>query len=293
MSLVVACVAVWLVLLGAGVALAQQRPEKMKFAVYYTDVLSADHFMPYDVVVFDADKHPPLRVLQNRNKVLLGYVSAFEAADYRDAYDSLKAAGILFEYLHAGTKRTFIDIRSPKWQDILLTQIVPHVVTEGFDGVMLDTLEYAVQLEQADPKKYAGMQAAAVQTIRAIRLHYPYLKIMLNRAFELLPEVEMHIDMVLAESTLTTVQDGKLMRVLRQTEREPMLTMVRASKQRVPDLMVFTLDYWNMSDAAGITKIYQAQRLQGFVPYVSTHDLQTLYPEQEQTKALPKVELTQ
>jgi polysaccharide biosynthesis protein PelA len=290
MSLVIACIALWLVLLGAGLGMAQQvqqRAEKMKFAVYYGDAIEADKFLPYDVIVFDADKHPPLRGLQHRGKVLLGYVSAFEAVEYRAHYAALQKAGLVFEYTLAGTKRLFFDIRDRKWQEALLTQIMTHVVREGFDGVMLDTLEYAVLLEQAEPKKYAGMQAAAVQTIRAIRMHYPYLKIMLNRAFELLPEVEMHIDMVLAESTLTHAFDSTKIRVMTQAEREPMMSLLRASKQRVPDLGVFTLDYWNMQDIAGLRKIYQVQRLQGYVPYVSTLDLQGVYPEPESVQPMP------
>jgi hypothetical protein len=258
------------------------QPERL--AVYYTDVEKSEAFLPYDVIVFDADKHPPLRELQNRGKSLLGYLSVFEAAPYREHYEELKSAGLLIQ--PDGKKgREYIDIRKREWSAMLVDVIIPELIKEGFDGVMLDTLDDALALEERQPKSYAGMSQAAVQTIGTIRMHYPYLKIMVNRAFGILPHVQMKVDMVLAESTMSDARDKEKAPVMfDDASRAHVLAVLKEAKQSVPELKIYTLDYWDMKDKAGVAKIYAQQRALGYVPYVATPDLQLFYPEQDTSK---------
>ncbi len=258
--------------------------QRERFVVYYGEAEKPETFLPYDVIVFDADKHPPLRELQNRGKSILGYVSVFEAVAYRSHYEDLKKAGLLIR--PDGDKgREYIDIRKREWAELLIDVIVPELVKQGFNGIMLDTLDDAVALEERQPASYAGMGQAAVQTIGAIRMHFPYLKIMLNRAFTLLPRVQMKVDMVLAESTLADARAQHAKPVLfDEGARGHVLTMLKTAKQSVPELKIYTLDYWDMADKVGITKLYEMQRLEGFVPYVTTQDLQLVHPEPDVSK---------
>jgi hypothetical protein len=46
--------------------------------------------------------------------------------------------------------------------------------------------------------------------------------------------------------------------------------LLQAARKRCPSLRIFTLDYWNPDDRAGLRKIYRVQRANGFEPYVST-----------------------
>lgn len=262
-----------------------------RFAVYYGDAEKAESFLPYKVMVFDADKHPPLRVLKGRKKEILAYVSVFEAAPYRAHYESLKKAGLLIQ--PDGKKgREFIDIRKREWADLLMNEIMPQVVKEGFDGVMLDTLDDALALEERQPKTYSGMTQAAVQTVGLIRMHYPYMKIMVNRAFAILPQIQMKVDMVLAESTMTkTNLKDKTSVMFTDAERSHVMAVLKEAKRSVPELRIYALDYWDMKDKATVATIYQRQRSLGFVPYVATPDLQALYLEDGvKAKMLPEVE---
>ena len=279
----------WCVLVSAGYAFHARADDVVRgndarverLVIYYTDAQKSEAFLPYDVIVFDADKHPPLRELQNRGKSLLGYVSVFEAAPYRSHYEELKKAGLLIQ--PDGLKgREYIDIRKREWSALLIDVIIPSLIKEGFDGVMLDTLDDALALEERQPQSYAGMTQAAVQTIGAIRMHYPYLKIMVNRAFGILPKVQMKVDMVLAESTMADARAKDKAPVLFDDgARAHVLAVLKEAKQSVPELKIYTLDYWDMKDKAGVSNLYARQRALGFVPYVATPDLQTFYPENE------------
>ena len=48
------------------------------------------------------------------------------------------------------------------------------------------------------------------------------------------------------------------------------VAMLQDAQRRNPALRVFTLDYWDPSDAEGLREIYHRQRAQGFSPYVAT-----------------------
>ena len=43
-----------------------------------------------------------------------------------------------------------------------------------------------------------------------------------------------------------------------------------------PKLRLYTLDYWEPTDRAGIAKLYGQERKAGFIPYVATIDLQRI-----------------
>jgi polysaccharide biosynthesis protein PelA len=143
---------------------------------------------------------------------------------------------------------------------------------------MFDTLDSALDLERQDPKKYAGMRAAAVAMLQEIRAHYPTIKIMLNRGLEVAPELATTIDMLLLESTLTTVKDNKPI-WLPSEEAKAYQEQVALIRKANPDLKIYSLDYWDVNDRAGVNRIYAEQRKQGYIPYVTLQDLMSVSHE--------------
>lgn len=123
------------------------------------------------------------------------------------------------------------------------------------------------------------MTSAAADLVTSIRRRYPQIRIMLNRAYELLPLVERDIDYVLGESVFTdydfaTKRYGIVPRELYLQQ----VRLLKAAQARRPALQVFTLDYWNPTDEPGIARIYAEQRQNGFSPYVSTIELDRIVP---------------
>lgn len=263
----------------AGHANPQEAPKS--WAVYYTNEVPAESFLRYDMVVFDFKDHPTLRPLIQRNKTVLGYLSLGEVdKDPERGYiEELNRAGLLLER-NPNFHGRMIDIRDPEWARIVIEEIIPSILRKGFDGVMLDTVDSVVYLETKDPQKYAGMKAAAVNLIRVIRMHYPHIKIMMNRGLDILPEVETQLDYVLAESIHTTYnfktgEHG----LVKDSYYESIAHFLKASQARAPQLKVVSLDYWDMKDTKGVKAIYEAQRKHGFAPYVTDIGLKTLTPE--------------
>ncbi len=273
MRLVGAVIYVSIALL-CGAALAQDAVPR--WSAYYGSEESWERFKGYGIIVFDGDHHPPVRPLTGHGSDVLAYVSLLEIDPSRSFYPAVKRQRLLLD--QKLVKRPVIDIRNDEWMAYLIEEVIPRYVREGFTGIMFDTADTAAFLEESDPVKYRGMRQATAKAIRHIRMHYPYLKLMLNRGFDMLDDVYGDVDMVLAESIYIDSRTASA-QPFPASHYQAVMDRLKQARQLNPKLAVLSLDYWDMNDTQGVKAIYKRQRDEGNIPYVSTHDLQKLYEE--------------
>lgn len=252
-----------------------------RWTVYYGHALPADAFQGFDVVVLDATYDAPVAALKAQGKTVLGYLSLGEAEDYRPYYKKLKAQKLLLEANPEWKGHYIIDIRKPEWGKIVAEELIPEILAKGFDGIMFDTIDSPLHLAIQKKGKYPGMNEAAVTLLCDIRGAHPNAKLMLNRGFDVLTQAAPCIDMLLAESTRTDLQlsGKKKPKLLNDEEYGWYVTKMKEAQATAPALKIYTLDYWPIKDTEGVKRIYAEQRANGFIPYVSTMDLQQVYPE--------------
>ncbi len=253
---------------------------QIRWAAYYGQDAPLHAFADFSVLVFDSDGHPPLAPLAAQGKVVLGYLSVGEVASYRPYYAAVRAQGILLGE-NSNWKGSFsVDVRDSRWARRVLDELIPQILQRGFAGVFLDTLDNPAHLERMNPRSNRGMSAAAAALVTAIRGRYPHIKIMLNRAYDLLPSVDGHIDYVLGESVYADYDfETKRYQLVPRALYEQQVRILQSARQRRPQLRVFTLDYWDPADRAGVARIYAEQRKNGFHPYVATVELDRVVPE--------------
>lgn len=279
-KIAVVCLILLAVMALCGVAYFFLLKKPERWAVYYTNVLPADTFKPYHVIAFDRDNHPPLATLISPDRVLLGYISLGEAETYRSNYQTVQDKNLILATGDEWKGNPIIDTRNPEWAKYVLDELIPEILKQGFDGIMIDTVDSIIWLENTYPGKYPGLKKAMVGLIKSIHIRYPAMKIMLNRGFDILPMVAGDIDMFLAESTLTTLNaESKTFYFLPTKEREDYLRKLYDAQRKAPRLKIYTIDYWDMKDVENIKRMYHEQRRAGFLPYVSTMDLQSHTPE--------------
>lgn len=254
--------------------------EEKRWAVYYSDQASVHEFAPYSLVVLDGDYHPLLEGFLERGQEILGYLSLGEARCDQSFFKTLQNEEMLLHENSDWEGNYVIDIRDKRWSKRVIEELVPALLYQRFDGVFLDTLDSSIGLEQKDPEEHQGMKLAAIELVKAIRYHYPTIKIMMNRAFDILPDVAFDIDMALGEGTLTKYdfKKKKYELVSDQNYRE-VVQLLKEGQEINPSLEVYTLDYWNLDDSEEIKNIYRKQRQNGFIPYVSTITLDQVVPE--------------
>ncbi|WP_201831078.1 endo alpha-1,4 polygalactosaminidase [Microvirga zambiensis] len=247
--------------------------------VYYGDRYDT---IPDDdslLIIEDREAAEPF-VRRRIESTILGYVSIAEVHSGRPYYSRLRSKGALGAPNPAWPDAYFVDVRSDAWRSLLLNEIIPAILKNGYQGIFLDTLDSAETLERQDPVKFKGMIAAAADLVRAIRSAFPSIIIMVNRGYAILPLIPGEFDYLLGESVRSTF-NAKTGTYYRRTEQDIEWQRARMleARDRDPSLQLFSLDYWDPKDRAGLAKLYAEARADGFVPYVATPDLMKIVPE--------------
>jgi polysaccharide biosynthesis protein PelA len=257
---------------------AQAAPDR--WAVVYTSKVDPAALKEYSLLVLDSKEHPPLRGLIEQGKTLLGYISLGEVERFRPWYRAVEAEGILLDRNPHWPESRYVDVRDRRWTRRVLEDLVPQILLRGFHGIFLDTLDNPADLERREPERFKGMTAASAALVKALRRHFPRAPIMMNRAYEILPTVEGDITSVLGESVFADFDfEAKRYRLVEAALYRRQVEILQAARSRQTGLKVFTLDYWDPEDRAGIARIYTEQRRNGFAPYVSVLKLDRIVPE--------------
>ncbi len=247
------------------------------FAIYYSDKAPIERFNHYKLLVLDRIHHPSLQELSEDSKLLLGYISLGEIKQTDPYYDALKQNHLVLQENKNWKGSYVIDLRNPLWQKIVIEEIIPDVLRQGFNGVFFDTLDSPLELENSNPEKYKGMNDAAVHIIQAVRENYPLLKIMVNRSYAILPRIVFDINMVLGESVAGEYDFAKRNYIrVKPALYQQQIQWLQEAKRKDPGLQVYTLDYADTRDNKAVAEIYRLQRANGFIPYVTSVGLDEL-----------------
>lgn len=250
------------------------------WVVYYHNELPPSAFEDYDIVVFDSEHHPSIQSVQATGATVYGYISLGEVEQYRSHFEAVKEDGILLRENINWPGSYYVDMRSRAWTERVIYELVPEILRSGFDGIFIDTLDNPIELEWEDPVKYRGMADAAAMLVRTIAAEFPETKIIVNRGYEILPKVATAITGVLGESVYTTYDfQEKRAKPTTEDDYTYQVDMLKGLKKINPDLVILTLDYWDISDTQRVRELYAKQRANGFLPYVATVDLHKLIPE--------------
>lgn len=248
------------------------------WAVYYHDDLDPQSCEGYHLLVLDSKYHPPLQPLKEKDRILLGYISLGEVESHRKHYSQVQH--LLGQENPHWPGSYYVDVRNPEWSKLVIEELIPEILLKGFDGIFMDTLDNPIYQEEEHPETFKGMTQAAAHLIQTIRMHYPKIKIMMNRAYALLPQVGKEIDMVLGECVYADYNfETKTYQKVEKDQYQQQVQWLKEAKKTFPQLKIYTLDYWSPQDKKGLKEIYQVQKEHGFLPYVATIELDTLIPE--------------
>ncbi len=251
-----------------------------RWTVYYSDRAQPSEFRGYDLVVLDGARHPSVEEISRNGATVLGYLSLCEVERNRDWFGTVRDAGLLLGEKPDWPGSYVIDIRDARWRQLVVKQLAPRILAQGFGGLFLDTLDDASELERTDPVKFHGFPAAAVELVAEIRREAPSAVLMVNRGYDLLPRLLPYIDIALGESVYGTYDfSTRTYHPVPAALYQQQTKVLAEMKRQKPRLRVCTLDYWDPADREGIRRVYREERAHGFDPYVTTISLDQLSKE--------------
>ena len=256
--------------------------ESIPWAAYYAAKAPGQSLRDYDVIVLDSEYTDGIAELLENRKIVLAYLSVGEISTQRSYFMDAQRGKYLLEENKNWPGSYKVDIRDRRWTERIIQDLIPAALRAGFSGIFLDTLDSAVQLEKGQPAKYGGMRVAAARLVQTMRYNYPHIKIMVNRAYEILPDIADKIDFVLGESVYTSYDfSSKSYIRMPKPKVDEHVSLLRDFKTKYKNLRVMTLDYWDPDDIASIAEIYTLQSQNGFSPYVASIELDQIIPKPE------------
>jgi uncharacterized protein (TIGR01370 family) len=233
------------------------------YVVYYGAGRLAD-LARFDLAIIDPSTLTPGEVteLEGRGTLVVGYLSVGEISpsDPWITDGTVPKSWILGRNRNWGS--LFVDAGQQGWRD-LMTAETGKLLDYGFDGVFLDTVDTATDVE---PTYVPGM----IELIEGLRAAYPDALLVQNRGFEIAEQVAESIDAVMFED-LSTSYDFDSLTYLRVDNSDEADRMVELHERT--GLPILSLDYAPPEDHATAARAVRIARGYGFVPAVSTIEL--------------------
>ena len=225
-----------------------------QFMIYYGKGACEKKLNSYETLVLDPDNYDNVSDFSSST---YAYLSIGEVNKDRYYYEKLKTNGNI---LHKNSNWDSYIIKFDKfWEELLIETVIPNIISSGYDGLMLDNIDAIVYYKTA-------LKTDLSRFINSLKLYYPSLKIMVNRGFEIINELE--VDAILLESTIST-HDFETKKY--HLYEQPVKFDIKKS------IKCYSVDYWPKEDLDSINKIRCLAEEEGYIPLVTDIKLQEIH----------------
>ena len=241
-------------------------------AFYYGPHVPVRQLQLFNTVVVEPAYVPNPKKYETKHSHWYAYVSVGEVSKKRDYYKQIKRKWILGENKIWDSK--VVDQTNPKWRQFFVGVVLKKLWDQGYRGFFLDTMD-SYQLVAKPSKERAKHEAGLVKLIKEIKKRYPKAKLILNRGFELLPDIHGDINGITAESLYYGYDfNKKQYKQVSVSDREWLLGQFKKAKDYGLD--VYAIDYMPLIEQkkarADAKRISDA----GFIPWVSDISLENI-----------------
>jgi len=227
----------------------------------------------YEQVIVEPDNLGDPKYLMSKGVKVFAYVSIGEVDPVRSSEQNIPESWLLGKNEGWGSK--IADLTSEGWVDHLLKKRFSALWGKGYRGFFLDTLD-SYQNVARNQEERTAQRLALVNIIKQIHQQFPGIKLIFNRGFEILPDVAIYADGIVAESLFQSWNPStKRYERVSVSDREWLTEKLREARDQY-QLPVIVVDYVpsNRKQLARQTAKMISQL--GFTPWVAVPSLDTL-----------------
>lgn len=260
----------------APVTSARERIKAIKNYVVFYGQGRVDELARYDLAIIQPNTltSAELAQLKAQGTLVVAYLSVGEAEPGRAWYNDgrVNLQWLLDKNEDWGSY--YVDAGQAGWQQ-LMADLTSEFIAVGFDGVFLDTIDTV----DIFPDTKSGM----ITLIHGLRTTYPDALLVQNRGFSVAEEVAGDLDAIMFEDLATTYNfaTSTYDYVDNSATAEEMVAL-----QRQTGLPILALDYAPVDNPAMAYLATQMARNYGFIPAVSTINLDDI-PDYRLDQNLP------
>lgn len=250
---------------GALLAAESDRPS---VAFYYGSDVPVEMLSQFDWAVVEADHvgATQLNRLQKYGTDAFAYVSVGEADQWRGDAQHVPAEAL--KARNDNWNSHAADLTNAAWTDYIVNKRIGPLWQQGYRGFFLDTLD-SYRLFAKDEASVNAQQQALVALIKRLHNQFPGIKLLLNRGFEILDQVEGDIVGVAAESVYKSYIAGTdTYGDVSAEDSEWLMNQLQTVRTRY-GLPAIAIDYVEPSDREQARATAQRIANAGLVPWVS------------------------
>ncbi len=165
--------------------------------INYTRTPPPQDLVTYDLCILDPHAKADLAPGQALGHRFLAYLSLVELAKGSPADADAQKRGVPFLGTNEDWASHVMDVHSPAWQDFILEDVAAAAMAKGYDGLFLDTADSVAHAALKDNK--AGARRAVINMVQALHKRWPDKQLILNRGFDMLPDLANDLNGVLVE----------------------------------------------------------------------------------------------
>jgi hypothetical protein len=173
-------------------------------AFYYGPSVPSELWLAYDQVVVEPDHVPDPRSIQPRRAEPVAYFSVGEVSPQSAAAREIQPSWVLAK--NESWSSWVMDLAHTEYQQHLLGRY-ESLWLAGYQRFFLDTLD-SYELGARTPQARSRARGALVLLVREMARRHPEVQLLLNRGFELLPELAGVVHGVVAESLFDRFDAG-------------------------------------------------------------------------------------
>ncbi|PIR18119.1 MAG: hypothetical protein COV46_01215 [Deltaproteobacteria bacterium CG11_big_fil_rev_8_21_14_0_20_49_13] len=220
----------------------------------------------YDLYILSSGEHPALPPLKETGETVVGYLSVGEINKNDRSFANVHKS-MLFEENPEWKNAFRVNISDAKWHRIIIDDMIPNILAEGFDGIFIDTIDVASYLQREKGVKDSVDQAKNL--VIKIRKKYPNMTIVLNNGLFLLDDVGDSIDALVVEDVFTMYDfKTKKYRLTKKKWSDEKIKLLQDFMERFHK-PVLALDYYPLSNKRAVQKISNDLKKAGLVPFIS------------------------
>lgn len=248
-------------------------------AFYYGDSPPYLALCQYDLVVIDPTSSFNPQDYCTTLSTPIAYVSVGEVAS-NAVYDKLIPESWVLGHNKAWNNNKIIDQTQSGWHDFFIQHLIEPLWQRGYRGFFLDTLDsyFLANLTPQQQQQQVDGMALLIQQIKTV---HPDAQIIVNRGFQLLPQVQSHIDAVTIESIYAAWNQARG-QYEQTTAQDHAMLLREIARIQALHLPIIGIDYLPQHRQHEAPALAAKLAKLGVIPWVTDKTLQAMYLTKEQ-----------